>query len=306
MSYSVLITGGTGSFGRAFTKHLLDNSDVSRIIIYSRDEHKQERMANEFNSDRLRFFIGDVRDKERLHMAVQHCTHIIHAAALKIVPAGEYNPMEFIKTNVIGAQNIVDVTAGDPHRYYGQIIALSTDKAVNPVNLYGATKLCAEKLFIASNNLVGHRNISYNVVRYGNVANSNGSVIQKFAQQVKSGLPMTVTDPTMTRYWITLEEAAAFVYSYMHTSEKGKIFIPDMPSFRLLDLMNAFADEYDKEPPTPIAIGVREGEKLHEQIDENRFSNANSSFLGVMELRKKLVDMGVLTNDVSIKSVQDR
>lgn len=307
MSYSVIITGGTGSFGKAFTKYLLDNSDIPRIVIYSRDEHKQERMAEEFKSDRLRFFIGDVRDKERLHLAVQECTHIVHAAALKIVPAGEYNPMEFVKTNVLGAQNLVDVTVGDRHRYYGKILVLSTDKAVNPVNLYGATKLCMEKLIIASNNLVGSRNIMFSVVRYGNVANSNGSVIQKFSQQVKAGLPLTITDPEMTRYWITLEEASKFVFDKLRNMEAGKVYIPDMPSFKLEDLAAAFADEYIRLPNPPIKIiGIREGEKKHEQIDDNRYSNTNDIFMCPMALRKKLVEMGVLTNECSIQSVSNR
>ena len=290
MNKSILVTGGTGSFGKAFTKLLLEKSDYDRIVIYSRDEHKQERMAEEFKSDRLRFFIGDIRDKERLRLALQDCIHIVHAAALKVVPAGEYDPIEFIKTNIIGAQNLVEVML-DSYRQYGRVIALSTDKAVNPVNLYGATKLCMEKLFIASNNLAGARDIKFSICRYGNVANSTGSVIQKFKEQCKNKEPLTITDAKMTRFWITLEEAAEFVYNIIsHKIEKGKVYIPNMPSFNIMDLASAFqsGDLHYK------TIGVRPGEKIHEQIDENRFSNGNERFLSWQELRKKLEDLNVI------------
>lgn len=289
---SILITGGTGSFGKAFVKHLLDTTEIDRIIIYSRDEHKQEKMAAELNSDRLRFFIGDVRDKNRLKLALYDCTYVVHAAALKIVPAGEYNPQEFIRTNIMGSLNLVEAIL-DQNDYYtpSKIIALSTDKAVNPVNLYGATKLCMEKLFLSANNLAGNRHTTFSVCRYGNVANSNGSVIPKFKNVKEQGGLYPITDMKMTRFWIELEDAAKFVWDRLQSMEGGEIFIPNMPSFNILDLVRAFENGY-----TPISvIGIRQGEKLHEQIDDNRFSNTNERFLSWQEIRERLLALGVVS-----------
>lgn len=289
---SILITGGTGSFGQAFVKRLLESSSFDRIVIYSRDEHKQEMMQRRFDNDRLRFFLGDIRDKDRLRLAVADCIYIVHAAALKVVPAGEYNPMEFIKTNILGAQNLVDVLVGDRSRNYGKVIALSTDKAVNPVNLYGATKLCMEKLLIASNNLVGERNTKFSIVRYGNVANSNGSVIRVFKRAMDLGEPLPITNWEMSRFWIELEDAVDFVLEKLKEMQGGEVFIPEMPSFMVRDLARAF-NQGDKEFRHKI-IGIRPGEKLHEQIDENRFSDQNDYWLSWADLNDKLDKMGML------------
>lgn len=297
---SMLITGGTGSFGKAFVDRLIHNErwgHVDRIIIYSRDEHKQEKMEYQFRScDRLRFFLGDIRDKDRLRLAVQGCNYIVHAAALKIVPAGEYNPMEFVKTNVQGAQNLVDTVLSDC--YDARVLALSTDKAVNPLNLYGATKLCMEKLLLASNNLVSaKRDIRFSVVRYGNVANSNGSVIPLFTEQMKNGKPLTVTSPYMTRYWIELEEAADFVLnSLINMGEDApKVYLPDMPSFNILELVKAFhGTEQITQGVTHLITGIRPGEKIHEQLDQDKFSNHNEVWLRWEELAEKLRQLGAV------------
>lgn len=301
---SVLITGGTGSLGRALTKYILENNLSERIVVYSRGEHKQEQMKSEFNSDKLRFFIGDVRDKDRLALAVRGCSYIVHAAALKIVPAGEYNPMEFIKTNVIGAQNLVNVVVSGAtglQNNYARVIGISTDKAVNPMNLYGATKLCMEKLLLASNSLVGsHQDIQFVVCRYGNVANSQGSVIQKFKECYDRDEPFPITDERMTRYWIELDEAAKFVYSIfgkiysvLYGGDDPRIFIPDMPSFNIMDLVKAFSP-YSTWPITKI--GIRPGEKIHEQLDENRFSSTNERFLSWQDIHERLKQLGVVTS----------
>jgi UDP-N-acetylglucosamine 4,6-dehydratase len=287
---SMFITGGTGSFGQAFVKKILNDENwehLDRIVIYSRDEHKQEKMAAELKSGRLRFFIGDIRDLNRLKLAVAGCNYIVHAAALKIVPAGEYNPMEFIKTNVLGAQNLVDAVLDTC--YDARVVALSTDKAVNPLNLYGASKLCAEKIFLASNALVGMKQIKFSVVRYGNVANSNGSVVPLFATQARMGKKLTVTHKDMTRYWIELDEAAEFVLNSFGKmcDDEPKVYIPDMPSFKIMDLVKAFNKEHE-------IIGIRPGEKIHEQIDQDRFSNINQTWLTPECLAKKLKHMGIL------------
>lgn len=288
---SILITGGTGSFGRALTKELInlarhrfDPLAIRRIVIYSRDEHKQEQMAQELKDERLRFFIGDVRDRDRLILALAGCDTIVHTAAMKIVPTAEYNPMEAIKTNIIGSQNVIDAAM---YQKIDKVIALSTDKAVNPLNLYGATKLCAEKLFLASNNI---SDTKFSVARYGNVANSNGSVIPLFKKQLANKEPLTVTDENMTRYWITLDDAVKFVLSSLSKMKGGEVFIPDMPSFKVKALAWAMS-----QPNTVIKkIGVRPGEKIHEQIDQDKFSNINENWLGVDELKTKLTEMGII------------
>jgi UDP-N-acetylglucosamine 4,6-dehydratase/5-epimerase len=292
---SILITGGTGSFGQALVRKIIAQDRYQRIVVYSRDEHKQERMRETLQSDKVRYFIGDVRDRDRLRLAMRGCFHIVHAAALKIVPTAEYNPQEYVKTNILGSQNIIDIvlenTYGTKH-----VVALSTDKAVNPINLYGATKLVMEKLFLASNALIGSTpSAKFDICRYGNVANSNGSVIQVFKRQKENGIPYTLTHEDMTRYWITLDQATDFVLErFVPTWEPvdGKLYIPKMPSFKVKDLMYAVHDDimqisYD-------VIGIRPGEKLHEQIDIDKFSNLNDAWLGVNCLRSQLASIGVI------------
>ncbi len=252
----VLLTGGTGSFGRVFTRRFLSRHRACTVRIYSRDELKQYEMSREFGSDpRLRFFIGDVRDAERLRRAMYGVDLVIHAAAMKQVPICEFNPAEAVKTNVIGAQNVIDsaIDAG-----VARTVALSTDKAVNPVNLYGATKLCAEKLFIHGNVYSGPRNSAFSCVRYGNVVGSRGSVIPLFREQAASGV-VTVTDLRMTRFWLSLDHAVDFVVFATEEMEGGEIFVPKIPSMRIAELAKAIA-------PHAIVkeVGIRPGEKIHE------------------------------------------
>ena len=262
---TLLITGGTGSFGRKFTELVLREHDPRRIIVFSRDELKQHDMGCQIPDKRLSFFLGDVRDRDRLYRAFQAKVDIvIHAAALKQVPACEYNPFEAIKTNVLGAQNIIDaaIDCGVP-----KVIALSTDKAVNPVNLYGATKLCAEKLFVHGNAYVGERPTRFGCVRYGNVVGSRGSVVPVFLNQRSSGV-VTVTDPRMTRFWITLEQGVQFVIRAIELMRGGEVFIPRIPSMGILDLVEAVAPGCEVQQ-----TGIRPGEKLHESlisVDEAR------------------------------------
>lgn len=252
---SILVTGGTGSFGKKFVRYVLDHFNPRRIIVFSRDELKQFEMDKEFNDERLRFFIGDVRDRDRLYRAFAGVEFVIHAAALKQVPACEYNPFEAVKTNVLGAQNIIE-TAID--RGVRRIIALSTDKAANPVNLYGATKLCSDKLFIAGNSYAGSKDTRFSVVRYGNVVGSRGSVIPLFRKQRETGV-ITITDSRMTRFWITLEQGVKFVLTCLKKMHGGEIFVPKIPSMRLTDLAEAMAPGCRQEH-----VGIRPGEKLHE------------------------------------------
>ena len=256
---SILITGGTGSFGKAFTKYVLDNYNPRKIIIYSRDEFKQFIMQNEFKEykDKLRFFIGDVRDKERLKRALEGVDYVVHAAALKQVPACEYNPAEAIKTNINGAQNVIDACLDMNVK---KVVALSTDKAVNPVNLYGGTKLVSDKLFIAANAYAGAKDISFSIVRYGNVAGSRGSVIPFFDGILKNGgTELPVTDYRMTRFWISLHQGVELVIKALEEAKGGETFISKIPSFKITDLAEAMA------PGMPTKeVGIREGEKLHE------------------------------------------
>lgn len=256
---TILVTGGTGSFGNAFTQYVLDHYDVKKIIIYSRDEFKQFIMANEFKeyADRLRFFIGDVRDKERMMRAFEGVDYVIHAAALKQVPACEYNPAEAIKTNINGAQNVIDACLDMNVK---KVVALSTDKAVNPVNLYGGTKLVSDKLFIAANAYAGAKDISFSIVRYGNVAGSRGSVIPFFDGILKNGgTELPVTDYRMTRFWISLHQGVELVIKALEEAKGGETFISKIPSFKITDLAEAMA------PGMPTKeVGIREGEKLHE------------------------------------------
>jgi UDP-N-acetylglucosamine 4,6-dehydratase len=254
---SILITGGTGSFGRKYVKTLLARFKPKRIVVYSRDELKQYEMQQEFDAPCMRYFIGDVRDAERLTQAMKGIDSVIHAAALKQVPAAEYNPMECIKTNVHGAENVIRAAlACDVDR----VIALSTDKAANPINLYGATKLASDKLFVAANNIAGGHRTTFAVVRYGNVVGSRGSVVPYFRKLISEGArELPVTDERMTRFWITLQEGVDFVLANFGRMHGGEIFVPKIPSIRIVDLANAMA------PDLPIRIvGIRPGEKLHE------------------------------------------
>jgi UDP-N-acetylglucosamine 4,6-dehydratase len=253
----VLVTGGTGSFGRKFTEIVLKKNRPKKLIIFSRDELKQFEMAQKFNDKCIRYFLGDVRDKDRLQRAFHGVDVVIHAAALKQVPAGEYNPFEVVKTNVIGAQNIVDVAIDQGVK---KVIALSTDKAANPVNLYGATKLCSDKIFIAGNFYVGEAVTRFSVVRYGNVINSRGSVIPLF-RKLRSTGKIPITDTRMTRFWITLEESVNFVLKCLDFMEGGEIFVPKCPSMNIMDLAEALAPGCEHE-----IIGIRPGEKLHEVL----------------------------------------
>ena len=256
---SILITGGTGSFGKAFTKYVLDNYNPRKIIIYSRDEFKQFIMQNEFKqyADKLRFFIGDVRDKERLTRAFEGVDYVIHAAALKQVPACEYNPAEAIKTNIHGAQNVIDATLDTGVK---KVVALSTDKAVNPVNLYGGTKLVSDKLFIAANAYAGSKDICFSIVRYGNVAGSRGSVIPFFHNIIKNGgTELPITDYRMTRFWISLQQGVELVIKALEESKGGETFISKIPSFKITDLAQAMLPGCEMPE-----VGIREGEKLHE------------------------------------------
>lgn len=257
---TILITGGTGSFGNHFVNYVLKHYKPKKIIIYSRDEFKQFNMANKYKkySDIFRFFIGDVRDQDRLKRALNGVDYVIHAAALKQVPACEYNPIEAVKTNINGAMNIVNAVLDVPS--VKKVVALSTDKAVNPINLYGGTKLVSDKLFIAANSYVGDRNLSFSVVRYGNVAGSRGSVIPFFKNIVEQGgTELPITDYRMTRFWISLEQGVELVIKALHDAKGGETFISKIPSFKITDLAQAILPGC-KMPE----VGIREGEKLHE------------------------------------------
>jgi UDP-N-acetylglucosamine 4,6-dehydratase len=266
---TILITGGTGSFGKAFTKYVLTNSSPSSIRIYSRDELKQWQLkksyANHKDLEKLRFFIGDVRDKSRLTRAMSGADIVVHAAALKQVPACEYNPIEAINTNIIGAINVIDAALDNNA---DKVIALSTDKASEPINLYGATKLCSDKLFIQANNYRGERKTAFSVVRYGNVMGSRGSVIPLFYQQAHTG-KLSITHKEMTRFWITLEQAVKFVLSSLLLTQGGELFVPKIPSMKIVELAKTIAPDAKLE-----FVGVRPGEKLHESlISENEALN---------------------------------
>lgn len=253
----VLITGGTGSFGRKLTRAVLDRYKPRKLIILSRDELKQFEMQQEFDAPCMRYFIGDVRDAERLEQAMDDVDYVVHAAALKQVPTAEYNPMECIRTNIHGAENVIKAAIKNE---VTRVIALSTDKAANPINLYGATKLASDKLFVAANNIVGKRDTRFAVVRYGNVVGSRGSVVPFFRSLLDSGAEnLPITDPEMTRFWITLAEGVDFVLNSFARMHGGEIFVPKIPSVRITDLAEAMA------PGLPIdVVGIRPGEKLHE------------------------------------------
>lgn len=271
----VLVTGGTGSFGKKFTKKALE-LDAKKVIIFSRDELKQYEMKQEFHDSRLRFFIGDVRDQERLNRAFDGVDIVIHAAAMKHVDACEYNPFEAVKTNINGAQNIIEAAID---RGVEKVIALSTDKACSPVNLYGATKLASDKLFVAANAYVGEKKTRFSVVRYGNVVGSRGSVVPFFKKVKETGI-LPITDERMTRFWITLEHGVQFVIENLERMQGGEIFVPKIPSMKVIDLAKAIAPECKIE-----VIGIRPGEKLHEAMiteDDARHTLEYDSFYTIL------------------------
>lgn len=264
----VLITGGTGSFGRKFASYMLSKYNMRKLIIFSRDEFKQHEMSIVLPTSRypIRYFLGDVRDRERLYRAFNGVDYVVHAAALKHVLAAEYNPFEVVKTNIIGAQNIVEAAIDNGVK---KVVALSTDKAVSPVNLYGATKLAMEKIFIAASSYVGTKETRFSVVRYGNVVGSRGSVVPIFIDMYRRGIrELTVTDARMTRFWMTLDESVELVNNSFYLSAGGEVFVPKIPSIKIVDLVKAISDDC-----TYRVIGARPGEKIHETLisgDESR------------------------------------
>ncbi len=292
---SVLLTGGTGSFGKKFVEVLLRDHNPVKLIVFSRDELKQHEMRLVFDDSRLRYFIGNVRDKERLHRAVQGVDVIVHAAALKQVPSCEYNPFEAVKTNILGASNIIDVAIDAGVK---KVLALSTDKAVSPVNLYGATKLVAEKLFVQGNAYSSIEGTRFSCVRYGNVVGSRGSVIPVFQRQRVSG-KITITDERMTRFWITLEQGVEFVIKCIGSMYGGEVFVPKIPSMRIVDLADVVAPGCERE-----SIGIRPGEKLHEVLvsrDESRYTLE----LGDMYLIQPTPDWWKLKDYPDVQSMED-
>ncbi|WP_113702680.1 UDP-N-acetylglucosamine 4,6-dehydratase (inverting) [Nonomuraea lactucae] len=256
---SILITGGTGSFGKAFIRHALGSLDVRRLVVFSRDELKQYEVRQEFGDDRrLRWFIGDVRDRDRLARAMHGVEHVVHAAALKQVDTAEYNPFEYVRTNVGGSQNVVEAAIDSGVR---KVVALSTDKASSPINLYGATKLVADKLFVSANHYAASHVTRFAVVRYGNVVGSRGSVVPFFQRLAGEGGDLPITDKRMTRFWITLDQAVRFVVESFDLMRGGELYVPRIPSMRITDLAEALA------PGSPVhEIGIRPGEKLHEEM----------------------------------------
>lgn len=254
---AILITGGTGSFGQQFIRTLMKHYSPSRVVVFSRDELKQFEMQQEFQQPCMRFFLGDVRDRDRLIQALRGIDYVIHAAALKQVSAAEYNPTECIRTNINGAENVINAAI---ENQVNKVIALSTDKAANPINLYGATKLVSDKLFVAANNIAGGHRTRFSVVRYGNVVGSRGSVVPFFKKLIAAQAEaLPITDERMTRFWITLEEGTHFVLKSFQRMQGGEVFVPKIPSVRIADLANAMAPHL----PTK-AVGIRPGEKLHE------------------------------------------
>ncbi|MDX9814026.1 MAG: UDP-N-acetylglucosamine 4,6-dehydratase (inverting) [Sulfurimonadaceae bacterium] len=296
---NILITGGTGSFGKKYTQILLSAYRPKKIIIFSRDELKQYEMAQEFNDKCMRYFIGDVRDKDRLKQATKDVDFIIHAAALKHVPIAEYNPMECIKTNINGASNVIEAAL---YNGVSRTIALSTDKAANPINLYGATKLASDKLFVAANNLAGSEDIKFGVVRYGNVVGSRGSVVPLFKKLISQGAKeLPITDEKMSRFFITLEDGVKFVLKNFERMQGGEIFIPKIPSMKIVDMAKALAPDL----PHNI-VGIRSGEKLHEimcpaddshltlEFEDHFVIKPTIKFSGYVDYSKNLLgEMGV-------------
>ncbi len=295
---TILITGGTGSFGANFVKYVFEHHSPKKVIVYSRDEMKQWHMAQEFkNEDRIRFFIGDVRDKDRLHRAFHNIDIVVHAAALKIVDTAEYNPFEFVKTNIYGAMNIIDAAIDQGVE---KVIALSTDKASNPINLYGASKLASDKLFISGNSYTGEAKTKFSIVRYGNVMGSRGSVIPLFIKQAQKG-EITITDIEMTRFMITIEEAINFVCESIDLMIGGEIFVKKIPSMKVKDIANTIA------PNAKIKIiGKRPGEKMHEQMigleDANHTYEMSNSFVILPEIENISKFNQLIKNAVKVKN----
>jgi UDP-N-acetylglucosamine 4,6-dehydratase/5-epimerase len=294
---SILITGGTGSFGRQYVKTILQRYKPKRLIVYSRDELKQFEMQQEFREPCMRYFIGDVRDRERLVQAMNGVDFAIHAAALKQVPAAEYNPMECIKTNIHGAENVIHAALANNVE---KVIALSTDKAANPINLYGATKLVSDKLFVAANNVAGRHRTRFAVVRYGNVVGSRGSVVPFFRKQIESGSDhLPITDVRMTRFWITLQQGVDFVLRNFERMQGGEIFVPKIPSVRVVDLARAMA------PKLPHQIvGIRPGEKLHEVMCPADDSHLTLNFSDHYVIKPAIAFSGV--TDFSVNKLGER
>lgn len=302
---TILVTGGTGSFGKKFIQRILQD-DVKKVIVFSRDELKQYEMAQEFTDSRMRFFIGDVRDKDRLYRAFDGVDIVIHAAAMKHVGACEYNPFEAIKTNINGAQNVIEAAID---RGVEKVIALSTDKAASPVNLYGATKLASDKLFVAANSYVGDKVTAFSVVRYGNVVGSRGSVVPFFKKLKETGR-VPITDKRMTRFWITLEQGVQFVLDNLERMRGGEIFVPKIPSMNIMDLAKAIAPECEID-----IVGIRPGEKLHEamimeddarhtrEFDDHYVIQPEFSWWseGYVESGKPLLDGFKYTSDTNIE-----
>ena len=295
---SILITGGTGSFGKKYVKTILERYTPKRLIIFSRDELKQYEMQQTFNAPCMRYFIGDVRDGERLRQATQGVDYIIHAAALKQVPAAEYNPMECIKTNIYGAENVIKAALDNNIK---KVIALSTDKAANPINLYGATKLASDKLFVAANNMAGSQGTLFSVVRYGNVVGSRGSVVPFFQKLVAEGCDkLPITHAEMTRFWITLQHGVDFVLKNFQRMKGGEIFVPKIPSIRITDLAEAMAPNLEHE-----IIGIRPGEKLHEIMCPRDDSHLTVEFDDHFVL-SPTITFNRIDNDFSINALNEK
>jgi UDP-N-acetylglucosamine 4,6-dehydratase len=293
---SILITGGTGSFGRQYVKTLLERHRPRKLIIYSRDELKQYEMEQDFSQECMRYFLGDVRDRDRLIQAMNGVDFVIHAAALKQVPAAEYNPMECIKTNIHGAENVIHAALANNVE---KVVALSTDKAANPINLYGATKLVSDKLFVAANNIAGGHRSRFSVVRYGNVVGSRGSVVPFFRKQIESGCDhLPITDAGMTRFWITLQQGVDFVLQNFRRMHGGEIFVPKIPSVRVVDLASAMA------PNLPQRIvGIRPGEKMHEVMCPADDSHLTLEFPEHYVIKPTIQFSGVV--DFSLSGLQE-
>lgn len=301
---SILITGGTGSFGKTYTKTLLKKYKPKKIIIYSRDELKQFEMAREYSDSCMRYFIGDVRDKERLSVAMKDVDFVIHAAAMKHVPIAEYNPMECIKTNINGAQNIIDACL---ENNVEKCIALSTDKACNPINLYGATKLASDKLFVAANNIAGSSHTKFSVARYGNVVGSRGSVVPFFKKLIENGVKeLPITDERMTRFWISLEDGVNFVLNNFEIMHGGEVFVPKIPSMKIVDLAKTMAPNLKHK-----IIGIRAGEKLHEIMISSDDSHLTYEFKNYYAISPSIqfnsidVDFSINAQNEKGKKVQD-
>ena len=297
----VLITGGTGSLGTALTKKLL-KTNVDTIRIFSRDEWKQVQMQSEIKDDRLRYFIGDVRDKDRLYRALENVDIVIHAAALKQMPVAEYNPFEAVKTNIVGSQNLIEACLDNNIEV---ALAIGTDKAVSPVNTYGATKLLMERLFVSANFYKGNHKTKFLCVRYGNVLGSRGSIVPIFVNQIKSGKKVTITDPSMTRFTITMDEALALIFRALKNGIGGEVFVPKLNAYRVGDIKDAISDLLNSSKETEI-ISIRPGEKIHESLISNdELRNTFEKNEDYIIIDKQLQDSGYLDNNNVIRTKLD-